>query len=103
MTLPNEDERQTLISQTENFLTDAVGSEDGLIAPVDPSDLKNVWKKQRELVAEFGGQSMVIDRGTFSDVCTSEANVTAVLYRVGILQMLAKSLDLLPANLPAHV
>jgi hypothetical protein len=28
--------------------------------------------------------------------------VTALLYRVGILQMLAKSLDLLPANLPAH-
>ena len=26
----------------------------------------------------------------------------AVWYRVNILQMLAKSLDLLPANLPAH-
>ena len=60
-TLPNEDERQTLVSQAENFLQDAVSSEDALIAQVDPSDLKNVWKKQRELAAAAGGKSIVID------------------------------------------
>lgn len=91
------------MSQAENFLQDAVGSEDRLIVPVDPSDLKNVWKMQRELAAEFPGQNVSIGPETFRDACTPGANVTAVCYRVGILQVLDRSLNLLTANLPARV
>ena len=59
---------ERLYNELENIYGDLPGSEDGLIVPVDPSDLKNVWKKQRELAAAVGGQSIVIDRGMFSDV-----------------------------------
>jgi hypothetical protein len=98
-----KDESQIASDYAKAFLRDACSPQDGLTAPVDPSDLKSVWNKQRELIAQYGGQQMVIAPSIFSDVCTPGANVTAVWYRVGILQMLDKAVNLLPANMPPDV
>ena len=43
------------MNEMDKFWEDCQVSEEGLIPAVDPSDLKNVWKKQIELVAAVGG------------------------------------------------
>lgn len=64
-------------------------SEDGLVAAVDPSDMKSVWRMGRETqaAAQAVGStgSHAISMGTYTSVCSPGANVTAVWYRLGML------------------
>jgi hypothetical protein len=75
---------------------------DGLVPPVDPSDLKDVWKRGQELRALYGSEPAVTSydlRGEFSP----GADATAVWYRASMLGLLAESVGLLPPEMPSEV
>ena len=69
--------------------------EDGLVPPVDPSDLKSAWKRREELRALYGSEPTVVSldlRGNSGP----EADFTAVSYRASMLGLLAERVGLLP-------
>jgi hypothetical protein len=75
---------------------------DGLVPPVDPSDLKIAWKRGQELRAQYGSEPTVVShdlRGT----CSPEADVIAVWYRASMLGLLAERVGLLPPEMPSEV
>src|SRR5580692_12191266 len=79
--------------------------EGGLVPPVDPSDLKDVWKRGQELRALHGSEPAVTSydlRGDCSN-CSPGADVTAVWYRASMLSLLAESVGLLPPEMPSEV
>jgi hypothetical protein len=76
--------------------------EDGLVPPVDPSDLKSAWKRREELRALYGSEPTVVSldlRGNSGP----EADFTAVSYRASMLGLLAETVGLLPPEMPSEV
>lgn len=64
---------------------------EGPIQPVDPADLRSVWKMQREVQARTPGKNVGISVEMYERACSPEANVGAVWFRaslVGMLEML---------------
>ena len=87
-----------------DFWADSPASEDGSVAPVDPSDLKSTWKMQQDVLAQHGsGQHIGISRSVYARACSPGADVMAVWYRATILQLLAEGAGLLPPELPEAV
>lgn len=76
--------------------------EDGLVPPVDPSDLKSAWKRGEELRAQYGSEPAVVSLDLRGN-CSPGADTTAVWYRASILGLLAERADLLPPELPSEV
>jgi hypothetical protein len=72
-----------------NKLWGASVSEDGLVAPVDPSDIKSVYRmgRERQAAAQAVGSSggFAIGQSAYKSVCSPGADVTAVWYRVSML------------------
>ena len=79
-------------------------SNDGVILPVEPSDLKQVWKMAREIPERSDPKvQTAIDPRGFAAVCSPGANVTAIWYRASMLGMLAQSSGLLAPEVPDNV
>ena len=76
--------------------------EDGLVPPMDPSDLKDVWKRGQELRALQGSEPAVTSYDLRGN-CSPGADDTAVWYRASILGLLAESVGLLPPEMPSEV
>jgi hypothetical protein len=75
-----EPQSQEAESNPWDKLWDAGVSEDGLVASVDPSDLKNVLRYRQEHPT-----AGAIGHSVFESVCNPGANVTAVWYRALML------------------
>ena len=75
-------------------------SNNGVIVPVEPSDLKNVWKIAEEIQEQHPKEHTSIDVRSFEAVCSPGANVMAVWYRASMLGMLAQSTGFLAPELP---
>jgi hypothetical protein len=67
---------------------DSILLKDGLIPTVDPTDLKNVWAMQEEIIAAHPGQNIGIGHSLYERACSHGANVPAVFFRVSMLRML---------------
>jgi hypothetical protein len=77
-------------------------TKDGLIAAVEPSDLKSVFKMQQAMEpAEPSVTTIFSD--PYERVCSPGADVFAVWYRASMLGFLAKSVGLLPPEMPSEV
>jgi hypothetical protein len=76
--------------------------EDGLVPPVDPSDLKIAWKRGQELRALYGSEPTVVSHDLRGN-CSPGADFTAVWYRASMLGLLAESVGLLPPEMPSEV
>jgi hypothetical protein len=58
-------------------------------AAVNPADLKNVWTMMRDAQARaMAGQLPSIDSRAYENVCSTDADVVAVWYRVSMLELL---------------
>jgi len=76
-------------------------SNDGVILPVEPSDLKSVWKIAEEIREHSGSNKhSAIDVRTYAEVCSPGANVMAVWYRASMFGVLVQSAGLLAPELP---
>ena len=75
-------------------------SNNGLIVPVAPADLKNVWNKRLETLAQYPNEQMAIDPRMFASVCSPGANLMAIWYRASMLGLLAQRTGLLAPELP---
>jgi hypothetical protein len=75
-------------------------SNNGLIVPIDPADLKNVWKLGREMQEEHPKEHTAIDLRVLETVCSPGANVMAVWYRASMLGLLAELVGLFPPEMP---
>lgn len=61
-------------------------SEDGLVAPVDPSDIQEVVRMCSETIAQaLGLPGPAIGANALKQMCTPEAHVMAIWYRVRML------------------
>jgi len=59
---------------------------EGPIPPVDPEDLRSVWKMQREVLARAPGQhGVIISADFYQRACSPGANVGAVWFRASLL------------------
>jgi hypothetical protein len=77
-------------------------TKDGLIAAVEPSDLKSVFKMQQAM--EPAEPSVTaISSEPYERVCSPGADVFEVWYRASMLGFLAKSVGLLPPEMPSEV
>jgi len=83
-----EQQSQEAESNPLDKLWGASVSEDGFVVPVDPSDMKSVYRMGRErqaaaqAVGSIGG---AIGLGAYKSVCSPGADVTAIWYRVSML------------------
>jgi len=76
-------------------------SSNGEIVPVEPSDLKSVWKIVEEIREHSGSnEHSAIDVRTYAEVCSPGANVMAVWYRASMFGVLVQSAGLLAPELP---
>jgi hypothetical protein len=76
-------------------------AENGMIFPVEPSDLKSVWKMTEERRNRSDrNEHTATDVQVFAQVCSPGANVMAVWYRASMLGMLVQSAGLLAPELP---
>ena len=57
----------------------------GLVPPVDPDDLKAVWKLYRDAQDAANGQQFAIDKQIIEGACKPGTDVEAVAYRVMML------------------
>ena len=63
----------------------------GLIAAVDPADIRSVWRMQREVQARAPGQhARAISVEFYKRACSPGANVGAVWFRAAMLGMLER-------------
>src|SRR5262249_48099216 len=70
-------------------------SEDGLVPPVDPSDMKALLRtgrewpmgRERHMAQAVGSTGRGVVAAAFGSVCSPDADVTAVWYRVVMLGM----------------
>lgn len=88
------------------FMSNA--SKDGLIVPVEPSDLKTVWKMIWKMGEEIQQQRVpneyiAIDPRMFAKDCSPGANVVALWYRATILGLLEKQTGLFSSETPDDV
>jgi len=81
----------------------ALVSEDGSIPPVNPDDLRSVWKMQDEIAAQNANQPGLIGRELYARACSPGANVMAVWFRVSMLRVMAAEVGLLPREMPSKV
>ena|ERR1700693_3060360 len=77
-------------------------TEDGLIAAVEPSYLKSVFKMQREMQPAAPSVT-AISSDPYERVWSPGADVFAVWYRASMLVSLAERMGLLPPELPSEV
>jgi hypothetical protein len=70
--------------------------QDGLVAMVDPSDLRRVWIICHSQKAQTPNRQVAIGFGAFERVCSSGSDVRATWYRAALLEMLCGSIGLLP-------
>jgi hypothetical protein len=73
---------------------------DESVASVDPYDLKSVWELGRATLRLAKAERVEIDRDLCTKVCSPEANISAVMFRAAILNILAERVGLLPPELP---
>ena len=72
-------------------------SGDGLVPSVEVSDLKEVWTTtQQHSPGAFAYSA-------FTSKCNQDTDLTTVLYRVSMLQLLANHAGLLPPELPSEI
>ena len=80
---PSEDALNQFASKVSN---------NGEIVPVEPSDLKKVWKMAEEIRERSDPKvHSAIDVRTYAEVCSPGANVMAVWYRASMLGVLVHS------------
>ena len=72
----------------------------GLVAAVDPADLKKVWDMGQETIAKHGPNPRI---AMGHALCSPGANVMAVWHRASILGLLAEHASLFPPQLPSEV
>ena len=89
---PSEDALKQFASNVSN---------NDVIVPVEPSDLKSVWKMAEEIREHSDPKKhTAVDARSFEAVCSPGANVMAVWYRASMLGMLAQSTGLLAPESP---
>ena len=79
------------------------GLTEGLIAPVDPSDLENVWKVAQEILKLHRKHGVIVGPKVYANVCSPGANVMAVWSRASILLFLGEQVGLFRPKLPGEV
>ena len=77
-------------------------SEDGLIAAMEPSDLKSVFKMQQGMEPTEPSVT-AISSDPYERVCSPGADGFAVWYRASMLVSFAERMGLLPPELPNEV
>jgi hypothetical protein len=83
-----------------NMFANTVSS-DGVILPVEPSDLKQVWKMTEEIREHSDPNVHVaIDVRGYADVCSPGANMMAIWYRASMLGLIAEQTGLFAPELP---
>ena len=76
-------------------------SNNGLVVPVEPSDLKAVWKVVEEMRGQRDSdEHIAIDARMYANACSPGANVLAVWYRVSMLSLIAMRTGLFAPGLP---
>jgi hypothetical protein len=89
---------------TEAELWGGDPSGQGLVAAVDPTDLKKVWQMGHDIVVQHGpNASIAVSRDLFAKACSPGADVFAVWCRASLLGHLAEHANLLPPELPEGI
>ena len=87
-----------------NELELLLGDPSGMVPPVDPSDIKNVWAMGCEHAKNGPNEQRAIGPNIYARVCVPGANVFAVWHRVAMLNLVAEHAALLKlAELPDDV
>src|SRR5215475_3610688 len=82
--------------ELENKLWGTSVCEDGVVVPVNLSDMKSVWQMQRQAVAKgvgskggltAGTQGVMVGLSAYKGVCSPGANIGAIWYRVSMLEL----------------
>jgi len=63
------------------------------VPQVDPADVKAVWTIREDVEKRYPGKQVGIGRGIFEHVCKPDADIAAVVYRVGMLRILVQHGD----------
>jgi hypothetical protein len=77
------------VATNPNTFASGIAFGDSPVPAVDPVDLGNVWRMQRECQAAAGEETIQISFDLYERTCSPGANVGAVFHRVSQLQMLA--------------
>ena len=62
--------------------------EGGPVPQVDPEDVKTVWTIYADVAKRHPGKQVAVGAGLITASCRPGANVAAVCYRAGVLQLL---------------
>jgi hypothetical protein len=89
---------QIVWSDTSNGLP-----EDEWVAAVDPSELKNVWQMGQKSLAHAAGDRVELNRDVCAKACSPGADVSSVMFRAAIINILAQRLGLVPPDLVFEV